>query len=86
MFAPVKVDSSVGSAATTSGHHGLLVCGSLDARKAMKNALVAELTARSLAAFGRAKSRMIGILLDDVGDYEVWYSIVGLDALVSTRY
>lgn len=52
----------------------------------MKNALVAELTARSLAAFGRAKSRMIGILLDDVGDYEVWYSIVGLDALVLTRY
>lgn len=54
-FAPVKVDSSVGRAARTSGHHAVFVAGSLDARKAMKNVSVAEGNARSATALGKVK-------------------------------
>lgn len=73
LLAPVKVDSSVGSAATTSGHHGLLVCGSLEARKAMKKASAAAGIARSPMAFGKAKSRMIGIVLGEARSCEARY-------------
>jgi hypothetical protein len=58
----VKVDSSVGKAATTSGHHGLFVCGSFEARKAMKKVFVPEGKAKSLRALGMVKSRKIGIV------------------------
>ena len=71
LLAPVKVDSRVGSAATTSGHHGLLVCGSFEARKAMKTASADAGNASWLTAFGRVKSRMIGILMGENGCFEV---------------
>jgi hypothetical protein len=42
----------------------------------------ASLTARSLAVFGRAKSRIIGILFDEGGVRESWYWIAGVSGLV----
>ena len=69
LLAPVKVASSVGRAATTSGHHGLPVCGSLEARKTTKKASsVEDGNSRALVAFGRAKSRRIGIVLGEEFD------------------
>lgn len=62
-FAPVKVLSRVGRAATTSGHQGFLVCGSLEARKATKKALVEDGIARSLMVLGRVKGWRTGMVL-----------------------
>jgi len=62
-FVPVKVLSSVGRAATTSGHQGFCVCGSLEARKAMKKALAEGGIARSPIFLGRVKGWRIGIVL-----------------------
>lgn len=69
--APEKVAFKIGMAATTSGHHGLFVFGSLGARNAMKKVSAADGKSRSPAAFGTTKSREIGILLGDAGRYEV---------------
>jgi hypothetical protein len=64
-FAPVKVLSRVGRAATTSGHQGFFVEGSLEARNAMKKVLLVEAgNTRSLIALGRAKFCWIGMVFD----------------------
>jgi hypothetical protein len=62
VFAPVKVLSRVGRAATTSGHQGFFVEGSLEARKATKKALVEAGMARSAAVLGRVKGWRIGMV------------------------
>jgi len=62
-FAPVKVASSVGRAATTSGHQGFCVWGSLEARKAMKKVLLVEGgIGRSAGVWGRVKDWRIGMV------------------------
>lgn len=67
LSAPEKVDSRAGMAATTSGHHALFVCGSLEARNTMKKVSVAaDGNSRSPIALGKAKSCKIGMMLGEV--------------------
>lgn len=59
----LKVSSSVGKAATTSGHQGRCVVGSLEARKAMKKGEFAGIS-NCESERGAAKFLRIGMLLD----------------------
>lgn len=64
---PLNVASSVGKAATTSGHQGFWVVGSLEAKKAMKKAAEFAGISSWEMVRGGVKVLRIGILVDCLG-------------------